>query len=325
MEQGHQPDPRDRLRGVKGKVCAHRGPGGDRHATAPGPAGWEQGAWRSPRCPLGGPALQVCDDGCVASECRGHSPGPDTKARSGRAGPKVLNAAPEANACGAQGARRLHSLGGWHPAPPKVGVGRGGGRARAGRVRKGSQRRPSPVPPLAPPRPRAAPRPPQPPRRPVHLKGSADISAPPPPLPVGWDFLRRRRRRRGSCAASSPPRPTPARPRPAPPARPRGGMRRRGAQDAPQPRDAPQTRQVHPGGHGSRAAGRFQHPVLRVHVSPPRHRGAQAATAGPEGAGASTAGDAAWQAWGDKACGRGRVGARGLEGWARRGWHQGCG
>ena len=147
MEQGHQPDPRDRLRGVKGKVCAHRGPGGDRHATAPGPAGWEQGAWRSPRCPLGGPALQVCDDGCVASECRGHSPGPDTKARSGRAGPKVLNAAPEANAGGAQGARRLHRLGGWHPAPPKVGVGRGGGRARAGRVRKGSQHRPSPVPP----------------------------------------------------------------------------------------------------------------------------------------------------------------------------------
>lgn len=60
---------------------------------------------------------------------------------------------------------------------------------------------------------------------------------------------------------------------PAPPAWPWGGMRRRGAQDAPQPRDAPQTCQVHPGGHSGCAAGRLQHPLLRVHVSRPRRRG----------------------------------------------------
>lgn len=58
--------------------------------------------------------------------------------------------------------------------------------------------------------------PPPRPRRRVHLKGRADISAPPPP--VGWDFLCCLCR--GSCAASSPrarPRPDPAGPaRPAP-------------------------------------------------------------------------------------------------------------
>lgn len=155
MEEGHQPDPRDRLRGVKGKVCVNRGLGGDQHAIAPGPARWEQGAWRSPRCPPGGPGLQVRGDGCVASECRGHSPGRGTKARRGCARPRVLNAAPDASAGGARGG--VGGLGGspvWRaPAPGallrRAWGGRGGDRARPRGV---------PAPPRL--RPRLRPRPP---------------------------------------------------------------------------------------------------------------------------------------------------------------------
>lgn len=222
-----------------------------------------------------GQGLQDCDV-CVASENRGRSPA--WAPRGGAAaGPRVLMAAQDAGRAlprtGPRGLRGSSAPAASRRERPRTGA--WGGQARV---------RPPAYP---------APRPAAPPALLVHLKGRADISAPPPPPPPeGWDFLRRRRCR--ACAASSPPRPPPARPRPAPPARPRGGMRRRGAQDAPQPRDAPQTRQVHPGGHGSRAAGRLQHPVLRVHVSPARRRGHRQPWPGQKGQGLGTAVATTW-------------------------------
>lgn len=83
-------------------------------------------------------------------------------------------------------------------------------------------------------------------------------------------------------------------------------MRRRGAQDAPQPRDAPQTRQVHPGGHGSCAVGWLQHPLLRIHVSRRRVQSLLAA-GGRVGARALTRAAAGWAGHQETARARGFV------------------
>lgn len=150
------------------------------------------------------------------------------------------------------------------------------------------------------------PRPPRAPRLPVHLKGSTDTSAPPPLRPWGGISSSV-----SAAAAAAGPAPRPTRPAdpgttpPAPPVRPRGGMRRRGAQDAPQPRDAPQTRQVHPSGYCRRAVDRLQHPVLRVHVSPPRRPGRRGHSPARRG--------------------RDRGPGPGTEGRSGQGWHPGFG